>query len=169
MPPPRFKVSYLPSAIVRSLMVRDPLWTTKTRLVPLPLMVRFSAPGPTMVRFEVMVSALASLMVPPSRCLAKSIVSPLVAALMTARRVPGPLSARDVTGTTLGTVRSSRIVSCGLKLRLGRWIGVRLERFLSDRRMASNIRSPDIEPPKHERLAITNFASYRRKHAENRR
>ena len=32
-----------------------------------------------------------------------------------------------------------------------------------------NLRSPDIEPPKHERLAITNFASYRRKHAENRR
>ncbi len=47
----------------------------------------------SIVRFVLIVSVLASVMVAPDRFVAKVITAPLMASAMAARRVPGPLSA----------------------------------------------------------------------------
>src|SRR5262245_17818177 len=90
-------------------------------------MVSWLAPGPWIVRFLVMASSpLVSVIVWPTRLGEKTMVSPLWAAAISARRVPAPVSLALVTVSVLGSDRSSSASSCGRKLaRCRRDVGVR--------------------------------------------
>ena len=69
----------------------SPPLMSKTRFALLPLMASKLAPGPSMSRLLLNASSpLVSVMVWPSRVGAKTIVSPLPAALIAARREPAP-------------------------------------------------------------------------------
>src|SRR5260370_24477313 len=92
--------------------------TSNTREALLPLTVSWPAPGPAMVRFFLMSSSpLVSVMVWKSRLGAKTMVSPLWAAAMSARSEPAPLSRLFVTVSVPGTKRSSRLSRQGPKVR----------------------------------------------------
>jgi len=80
--------------------------------------IRF-APGPSMVTLLLIDNSLATVMVPCSR-LAKSMVSPLLAAASSARSEPDPLSRRFVTVKTLGKLLSSSASKRGTTERRGR-------------------------------------------------
>src|SRR5713101_7513161 len=122
MPPPLKVVEPLaePLLIVRPLRVTDfvDFATSNTREALLPLTVSWPAPGPAMVTLCLMSSSpLVSVMVWPSRLGAKTMVSLLWAAAISARREPSPLSRLLVTVSVLGTQRSSRLSMQGLKAR----------------------------------------------------
>src|SRR5438270_5834729 len=128
MPPPLEPLAE-PLLIVRPLRVTDfvDFATSNTREALLPLTVNWPAPGPAMVRFCLMSSSpLVSVMVWPTKLGAKTMVSPLWAAAMSARSEPAPLSSLFVTVSVLGTQRSSSASNVGRKM--GRAAGV----FLRD-------------------------------------
>src|SRR5437899_5739125 len=113
MPPPLKVVEPLaePLLIVRPLRVTDfvDFATSNTREALLPLTVNLPAPGPAMVTLWLMNSSpLVSVMVLPSRLGAKTMVSLLWAAVMSARSEPAPLSRLFRTVSVLGNQRSSR-------------------------------------------------------------
>src|SRR6266851_7422014 len=104
MPPPT------PFLIVRPLRVTEfaVLVTSNTREALLPLTASWPAPGPVMVRLCLMSSSpLVSVMVWPSRLGAKTMVSLLWAAAISARNEPAPLSRLFRTVSVLGIQRSS--------------------------------------------------------------
>src|SRR5260370_6144206 len=114
MPPPAALL------IVSPLRVTDfvVLVTSNTREAWLPLTVSWLAPGPVMVTLWLMSSSpLVNVMVWPSRLGAKTMVSLLWAAAMSARSEPAPLSRLFRTVSVLGSQRSSRLSRQGLKPR----------------------------------------------------
>ena len=123
MPPPR-SLTWVPEwatplLIVRPLRVTElvPVATSNTREWPPPLIVSSPAPGPAMVKSWLMSSSpLVSVMVWPFRLGAKTMVSPLWAAAMSARKEPAPLSRRLLTVSVLGTQRASSVSSVGRKM-----------------------------------------------------
>src|SRR5438552_1846317 len=89
----------------------------------LPLTVSWPAPGPAMVTLWLMsTSPLVSVMVWPFSLEAKTMVSLLWAAAISARSEPAPLSRLFRTVSVLGTQRSSSASSVGRKV--GRAAGV---------------------------------------------
>src|SRR6266481_890408 len=113
MPPPLKVVEPLaePLLIVRPLRVTDfvDFATSNTREALLPLTVSWPAPGPAMVTLWLMSSSpLVSVMVWPARLGAKTMVSLLWAAAISARSEPAPLSRLFRTVSVLGNQRSSR-------------------------------------------------------------
>src|SRR6266478_521995 len=139
MPPPLMVVLVEPLAepllIVRPLRVTDfvDFATSNTCEALLPLTVKLLAPGPVMVTLWLMSSSpLVSVMVWPSRPGAKTMVSLLWAAAISARSEPVPLSKLFSTVSVLGTQRSSSASSVGRKV--GRAAGVfRLDTDRGDR------------------------------------
>ena len=67
-----------------------PAETAKTRVAPLPLIVRLEAPRPRMLTSLAMVSWLSSAMVLPASAGAKLTVSPGLAAAIVSRSEPAP-------------------------------------------------------------------------------
>src|SRR5206468_2791420 len=127
MPPPLKVVEPLaePLLIVRPLRVTDfvDFATSNTREALLPLTVSWPAPGPAMVTLWLMsTSPLVSVMVWPFSLEAKTMVSLLWAAAISARSEPAPLSRLFRTVSVLGTQRSSSASSVGRKV--GRAAGV---------------------------------------------
>src|SRR6516162_5238821 len=116
MPPP------WPLLIVRPLRVTCGvllLLSSNTREVLLPLIVNSAAPGPVMVRlFLISSSPLVSLIVwvvwpEGGGGRTKSMVSPLLATVISARKEPAPRSKRLVTVRVLGIQRLSSTSSVG--------------------------------------------------------
>src|SRR5262249_50005548 len=126
MPPPQLLAT--PSLIVRPLRVTFAGWaTSNTREMGLPLTVKLPAPGPAVVRLCLRERP------PPGRWMvwraglgAKTMVSKFLAAAISARSEPAPLSRLLVTVSVLGTQRFSNASSTGRKV--GRAVGV----FLRD-------------------------------------
>src|SRR5437899_717347 len=121
MPPPLKVVEPLaePLLIVRPLRVTDfvDFATSNTREALLPLTVSWPAPGPAMVTLWLMsTSPLVSVMVWPFSLEAKTMVSLLWAAAISARSEPAPLSRLFRTVSVLGTQRSSSASSVGRKM-----------------------------------------------------
>src|SRR6516225_3216842 len=99
----------VPFALVIVMPLRTAGWLALTSNTPnwlLPLTVSWSAAGPWMVTPVVMDSSpLVSVMVWPTRLGAKTMVSPLLAAAMSARSEPAPLSLAFVTVSVLSRQR----------------------------------------------------------------
>src|SRR5216683_979742 len=146
MPPPSEAV--LPDRVLPLTVSVPSLWmpppAPPVEVLPdraLLLTVRLRSLGPTMVRFFLMSSSpLVSVMVWPTRLGAKTMVSPLWAAAMSARSEPAPLSRLFRTVSVLGTQRSSSASSVGRTVRRAAGVffvdtdrGDRLRRFDSQR------------------------------------
>src|SRR5262245_32448907 len=158
MPPPS---SAWPWVMVRpARKAVTPLLISKTRLASLPLTATSSALGPRISRSSVTSSWPPGVIVPCAWPVKKIRSAPgwALASSTACRSDPGPLSARFSTRNVLGTVRSSRASSRGVKsslrCRFGRRPRSRRVRWESDFRQERKESNHMIHPPFRKRSAM---------------